>query len=779
MKKKILFMMAFTICFQFVNSQAIDSSKILMHFPFDSDLADDSTVGVALSAKTANTVSTFRDGKIGNSALFDSKPYITVGSTFDAGATHTIATWVKFNALTANSKIIHQEEDPDANTLNGRPLQLVSNGKINSSFGEVQTNSTLLPVADDWVHVALVTDVTAETVTMYINGEQEASATLGNLIKDNGRTNNAEISFGVNKASSVAGLLNGYLDDFMISSEALTANQIKAVMNLGVAEAQTANTNIWLGTTADFGTGSNWSEGTVPVLAENVLIPSGTANNPTASAAVSAKNIVIQKNASLNVGVNNITATSTTVYGGGSLIAKGTVSGSFTYNVITTIDNTALPVVSDSSNPAVWSLLSSPVVGETYDNDYILDHFIGTGAVANRAIALYNNNSATNGGWSYYQSNSGTTPTFERGIGFSTRKKTFDYQDNNEEVYGFTGAFPESDVELSISQGSESNWNLIGNPFPSYIRVSELLSTVNGGGSNTDNLSAAHQTVYIWNPATGAYASLASGDYIQPGQGFFVNADNSTAGNFSIPESLQSHQTGVTFYKNADSKISLSITDGEQSRVTYISYASNNKLSLDPGNDIGMFTGVSSNLNVFTALLEGYDNVAFERQALPDADFENMIIPIGVIASEGEKITFSSEAQNLPTGIDVYLEDRVENTYTKINGTDNNHTITLNASLNSVGRFYLHTSASSVLSVNDAFLSSVLIFKTNNDLRINGLQDGKASLELYNILGKRVLQNTFTTGGNKTITLPNLATGMYIAKLATEQETISKKIILE
>ena len=416
--------------------------------------------------------------------------------------------------------------------------------------------------------------------------------------------------------------------------------------------------------------------------------------------------------------------------------------------------------------------MSSPVIGETYDNDWILFNFIGTGTGANRAIASYNN---TNGNWDYFQA-SVTPETFEQGVGFSTRKKTVDYQSKDIEVYEFVGTFPNSDVTVSITQGATNNWNLVGNPYPSYIRVSELLAATNGGGTNADNITTANQTVYVWNGTT--YAGLATTDYIQPGQGFFVSANNSTASNFSIPNSLQSHQTGVTFYKNANTKITLSISQGDKVSNAFINYASDKTLGLDSGNDIGMFTGVASSFAVYTHLVGNDTGIAFERQALPNSDFESMIIPVGVIASVGKEISFSIDAQNLPSGINTYLEDKVAKTFTLLeNGT--NHKVALNAKQNGIGRFYLHT-RSAALSTDDVLLDAVRIFKTNNStVRISGLNNGKANFRMFNILGKQLLNISFTANGNKDISLPNLATGIYLIQLETEQGSISKKIILE
>jgi len=784
MKKKILFMMAFALGIQFVSAQAIDGTKILMHFPFDGDLNNPSTAATMVSKTPAvltDDIDTFTTGKFGQAAKFDNTPYRTTGSTFNAGEDFTMAMWVKFNALANGMKILHQDDSGVANSLAGRPLQLSPDSKFVTVLGEVNTTTSDPNIVGNWTHIAIVMSKTDGTVKFYINGIEDSSKPIANSISVDNKTNTAQFSVGVAKASTTANLLQAELDDLLITSEILTAAQVKSIMNFGVEASKTGVTSVWTGngdTDTAFGTAANWLPSGAPVANGNIMIPSGLTNYPAASADFTVANIIVEKNASLNAGANSITANTSKVYGGGSLIANS-VSGAFTYNVLTAIDNSAPPQIANPEgagnifNPAVWNLMSSPVVGETYNNDWILYNFIGTGTGPNRAIASYNN---VDGTWSYFQA-SDTPINFDQGHGFSTRKKTQDYQSNDVEVYEFVGTFPGSDVTLSITQGATNNWNLVGNPFPSYLRVSELLAATNGGGTNADNITTANQTVYVWNGTT--YTGLAATDYIQPGQGFFVNADNSIPSNFSIPTSLQSHQTGVTFYKNANAKIALSISDETRTRTTSIDYASNRTLGLDPGNDIGMFTGVSASFAVYTHLVGNDTGIAFERQALPSSDIETIVVPVGVTANAGEEITFSANAENLPADVNVYLEDRLTNAYTLLDDSSN-YKLTLDTKQNGVGRFYLHTSASKSLSIDSSLLETVSIYKTSNsNIRIAGLQEGKTSFQLFNILGKQVVKSSFNANGTKDISLPSLASGVYIVKLQTEVGNISKKIILE
>ena len=77
-------------------------------------------------------------------------------------------------------------------------------------------------------------------------------------------------------------------------------------------------------------------------------------------------------------------------------------------------------------------------------------------------------------------------------------------------------------------------------------------------------------------------------------------------------------------------------------------------------------------------------------------------------------------------------------------------------------------------------INNISIYKSSNqNLRIVGVQNGKATVQIYNILGKEVLKTSFEGNGVNDIKLNNLHLGLYILKLATEKDTINKKIIIQ
>ena len=500
----------------------------------------------------------------------------------------------------------------------------------------------------------------------------------------------------------------------------------------------------WTGTTdSDWDTTTNWNPAQVPTALDDVFVLNflGTiTNHPVISSTTGA----VAKNLSM-------ASSSLTIKSGGSLILSGGSVGDITYEVS----------IADTN----WYLVSSPVVGEQYDLFWAFSNSIASGSGDNAGIATYDNATldATTGYWRYFQI-TGAATTFDTGIGYSTKRSGFG-------DYSFTGTFPTDDVTPAISQGV-NNWNLLGNPYPSYLDIAAFIT------ANTANLSDAFETLYVWNGTS--YSTTTTG-YIAPGQGFFINSDVAS-GTASITEAMQSHQTvterRIVRTNTTNPSIKLMLSDDTNSKNTQINYLEDKTKGLDPGFDLGMFDGTSSNLRVFTHLVEDNQGIAFGTQALPNSDLESMVVPVGVKADAGKEITFSVDALNLPTNLKVFLEDKVTNTFTQLDEANTDYTITLSEGLDGIGRFYLHTSASA-LTVDDATLSTVSIYKSDiSTLRIVGLPQGNTSVKLYNVLGKQVLNTSFDDNA-KDISLPKLATGVYIVDVQTEIGKLNKKIILE
>jgi hypothetical protein len=508
-------------------------------------------------------------------------------------------------------------------------------------------------------------------------------------------------------------------------------------------------------TDSDWATAANWDTNEIPDD-DDVIIPTG-------------QNVVISSTTGAVVGNIDVdSAGSLIINGGGSLVVNGTPTGNITYKRTLATTN--------------WYLMSSPVVGESYDATWISagNNNIATGTGSNLGIATYQNGAfdtdtdaggsdTATGPWEYIQSAGGT---FDSSKGYSIKR------DATGDI-SFTGTYPTGALSFAALSGSVSNFNLVGNAYPTYLTLSDFFT------NNPITTKLAESTVWLWdqslNTGDGGYVSKTSavdGTFqIAPGQAFFINAASAT--NIIFYQFNGGHTNTVdTFSKEAKTLVQLNISSDSKNAQTALYFLENTTTGFDNGYDASKFTGVNTDFDVFTGLISSA-NRKMARQVLPISEMENIITPIGLKAKSGKEITFSIEAQNLPSGVKVFLEDRLENKTIRLDEVNSNYKVTISEALNGVGRFYLHTK-SSALSTDDISLANVSIYKTDNStLRIVGLLKGKANVKMFNILGKQMMNTNFESTGATDISIPRLAKGVYIVQIQTKNGSLNKKIILE
>lgn len=440
---------------------------------------------------------------------------------------------------------------------------------------------------------------------------------------------------------------------------------------------------------------------------------------------------------------------SLSINSGSSLIVNGTSTG--TGNVTY---NRAIDFVSGNLNG--WHLVSSPVSEDMTDLRANNDFAGGTGS--NIGFASYT--PATNQ-WSYFTTAS--TDALATGKGFSAKL-------GSTGNLTFTGKINTADVNgVSITSNAAGYFNLVGNPYTSHMNSGTFLT------ANT-NLTG---TIWVWNQATSNYITHVTADnfMLAPTQGFFVQALSGSTVNFAASNQATS---GGTFQKSAKTEVKLMMNDGTADRFAKMYFLDNVTKGFDNGFDGETFGGIENSVDVFTNLLADNQGKKFQIQSLPIAEMETMVIPVGIKAASGKEITFTAEAMNLPSDLKVFLEDRATNTVTRLDEANTSYKVTLSEDANGTGRFYLHTKASGVLSTDHVSLDNISVFSTNNGtLRIVGLPSGKSNLKLFNILGKQVMQTTFTSTGAQEISLPKLSTGVYFVQLESEAGKLNKKIVLE
>ena len=401
-----------------------------------------------------------------------------------------------------------------------------------------------------------------------------------------------------------------------------------------------------------------------------------------------------------------------------------------------------------------WYLVSSPVSGETFDDFYANSHTLAQNASGLLGFAPYVNNATSV--WEYQTSAS--TIAINSGQGYSVKLAS-------DGDISFSGTMNTTTVMTPITTGTTSDFNLLGNPFTGYINSGTFAST------NTSLLT--EQTIWVWNGSQYEAKNATGAIEISPAQGFFVHALSN--GNVSFDTSNLNHNSSDTFMKaNTFDGFDLVVDDQTEKKSTKIFYIEGKTTGFDNGYDSSVFSGSANSFEVFTGLVANHEEMQLAIQTLPNDDYENLIIPVGIKAEANSELTFSLENLNIDDSISVYLENKLDDTFNNL--SDSNYSTTLDENSDGIGQFYIHTLSKSLSNYTITAQEGVNIYKTeSNKISVSGLQS-EGKLTVFSILGKEILTTPLNNHKNL-VDLQRLNSGIYIIKVNTDSQEIVKKII--
>ena len=151
---------------------------------------------------------------------------------------------------------------------------------------------------------------------------------------------------------------------------------------------------------------------------------------------------------------------------------------------------------------------------------------------------------------------------------------------------------------------------------------------------------------------------------------------------------------------------------------------------------------------------------------------------MGVNANSGEQLTFTISESTLPTTVDVYLDDTLNNTSTLLNTSD--YVITPNANLFGTGRFYLRVT-DNALSLNDEDFNSIKIYTTKSpsSIFIQGSINDDTTAKIHDIQGRLVYSVDLESNNLiNEIDTTDLQDGVYVVTLSSGSNQKSQKVII-
>ncbi|KAB1155620.1 hypothetical protein F7018_11635, partial [Tenacibaculum aiptasiae] len=238
--------------------------------------------------------------------------------------------------------------------------------------------------------------------------------------------------------------------------------------------------------------------------------------------------------------------------------------------------------------------------------------------------------------------------------------------------------------------------------------------------------------------------------------------------------------------KSSSPTIELKISSEGVTVITTIIYRNTATLGLDPGYDVGNFNGAS--FDIYTHLVDGSSTSNFTYQALPNSNYDAMVIPIGLKANAGKEVVFSIKKTNLPANLEIFIEDKELKNYVLLDETTN-YTVSLDNAQDGIGRFYLHTRQNQLIwngNTNSNWLettnwknnsvpintSDVLIENTinnpkieaNTNVSINNLRINNSSILDVQSGGSITITSDLENNGNFTMTSTSTNSSTLIVK---------------
>ena len=393
---------------------------------------------------------------------------------------------------------------------------------------------------------------------------------------------------------------------------------------------------------------------------------------------------------------------------------------------------------------ADWHFISSPVANQT------IESFIPT--EENYDFYSWSEFNST---WNNQKKDNSTTNNFyvDNGLNFNIgRGYLVAYE--NEGYKKFSGTLNNGDVTFPLSCSTDGEYvverftgfNLVGNPYPSYIDW-------DAEGWTRDNLQL--QTIWIYDDDVNNYITYTLGgvatnggsQYIAPCQGFFVKA--ASAGNFIMTNDIRT-KSKSSFRKDDNENIFKVRVNGAsgQDEIAVVKGDNDDVIKMFSMNDDAPSLYINKGVG-------DYSVVYIDEENTLSLNFE------GGFA----KYTISlSECGNAFD--EIILEDRL--TGEKVNLMTESYSFIYNDN-DRKDRFVLTFANSQQPTDNDYFA-----YINNGDIIINDI-NGNAQIEIYDLMGRRVYENADAVSNVSTY---GYSSGVYIIRKIDDKGIKTQKILL-
>jgi uncharacterized repeat protein (TIGR03803 family) len=333
----------------------------------------------------------------------------------------------------------------------------------------------------------------------------------------------------------------------------------------------------------------------------------------------------------------------------------------------------------------------------------------------------------------------------------------------------FVGTPGNGPISVPLTGQNTYRFNLVGNPYPSPLRLSALFGA-NPGPAGIDG------TAWFWrdnnnNTGTGSYLAInnVSGPDAQAavGQGFFVQA-NGNSGTLNFTNAMR-EGGDPTFYRGEESmeRFRLAVsTSGGQDEL-WVAFGPQFTTGFEKGYDAEKLEG-ASNLSLSAVVGGGRLAIA----ALPEPGSQRFELPLQFFARNAGAYTFAAGEVESPTAQKLFLEDRQTGELYYLQ-PGRSHTLGLAAGTHR-DRFYLRASSE----VAGRAGQTAGAYSFGRDLFVEAAET--AEVVVVSAMGREIQRFAgVEPGGLRRLAVGVPASGVYVVRVATASATVEKRVWLE
>lgn len=337
-------------------------------------------------------------------------------------------------------------------------------------------------------------------------------------------------------------------------------------------------------------------------------------------------------------------------------------------------------------------------------------------------------------------------------------------------------------IDLSRTLGqTKEGFNLIGNPYPSYLVWTNAIS-ISANTLSTIWYRTKVENSYVFqtynaDDEIGVPAEVTG--IVPPMQAFWVRA-NLGGGILTLNNTMRSHGISTNRLKspasNTDKQIvRLQVSNGTNSDETVLYFNDQATEDFDTYDSPKMSNNNLAIPEIFT--MAGSEKVVINGFKKISLDNE---LPLGFMSLSTNNFTIkANEFSNIPSDTKLILLDKFDNIETDL--TEGNEYSFNSDAVNSIDRFSIIFRSTATITNSDLanFDSKTFVFKnSNNQITVNCkdfLKDN-VTVSVYNAVGQRIANQKITR--NTTNINQPLKTGLYLVKLDCKGQIVTRKIII-